>query len=197
MPHFIKWTFYHLLWLILGTGVQRVSGQDRFDSIEVHFALAQSIPYRSEFDKVTDRLNQLHSHGVSVQSIEISGHADSIGNMSYNKGLSTRRANFVIHLLQSMPINDSVRFNVQSLGESSPIHFNDTLNRVVMVRVTFSPPRENSPILHLSAAKNDTVISLPLISFVEDAPNFNGRGTSGVTRLSQNTKNSTCRIAWW
>jgi len=87
-----------------------------------------------ELDRLTAKLNTQDS----IKSIEIVGHADSIGSDAYNQSLSEQRAESVkSYLQQSLR---TVAVTASGLGESSPVADNNTetgrsLNRRVDVKI--------------------------------------------------------------
>jgi outer membrane protein OmpA-like peptidoglycan-associated protein len=58
-------------------------------------------------------------------TIDISGHADSVGTDSYNQALSERRANSVAQVLTSSGVQP-VRIQAVGYGESRPVATNET-----------------------------------------------------------------------
>jgi len=73
-----------------------------------------------ELDRLTAKLNSQDS----IRSIEIVGHADSVGTDSYNQNLSELRAESVKSYLQRSL--RTVAVTASGLGESAPIADNDT-----------------------------------------------------------------------
>ncbi|WP_417579642.1 OmpA family protein [Nitrincola sp.] len=57
---------------------------------------------------------------ASVESIELVGHADRIGNMTYNDGLSQRRADAVAAALANAGVNRNL-MSTSSMGSRSPV----------------------------------------------------------------------------
>ena len=95
---------------------------------------------QQQLNQLTNKLNSQDK----ITSIDIVGHADSIGTDSYNLALSERRAEAVKgYLEQSL---QSVSVTASGLGESAPIGDNELeegrkLNRRVDVRIAATQER--------------------------------------------------------
>ncbi len=76
---------------------------------------------RKELNKIAASIKSLKS----VNSITVTGHADSRGRDSYNQALSERRANSVKDYLVGQGV-DSSAISATGLGESSPVASNKT-----------------------------------------------------------------------
>ncbi len=82
-----------------------------FDSAELTLAAQEKL------DKVADIL----SNSSNVQSIDIVGYADYLGNRSYNRRLSDRRAKAVRSYLESRGYLNTRDVSVMALGENQPV----------------------------------------------------------------------------
>ena len=85
-----------------------------------------------------DRISQIMVQYPDTR-ITISGHTDSVGDETYNQGLSERRAEAVRALLVARGVNPS-QIQTVGYGESMPVAGNDTpegrrLNRRVEIRI--------------------------------------------------------------
>ena len=89
---------------------------------------------KAELNRLTAKLNSQDT----IRSIEIIGHADSVGSEAYNQKLSELRANSVQSYLQRSL--RTVAVSASGMGESNPVADNDTekgrsLNRRVDVKI--------------------------------------------------------------
>jgi len=85
-----------------------------FDSVDIS---AQFYPVLDSVSKVFQEYDKTF--------IEVAGHTDSIGSISYNQDLSERRANSVAAYLRSRQVN-SQRLIIIGAGEEHPIASNST-----------------------------------------------------------------------
>jgi len=104
-----------------------------FDSAELR---PESI---TELERVVKFMND-----VSIATVLVEGHTDSVGSEPYNLALSDRRAKAVFDYLTSRGVDPS-RLKSQGFGEANPIASNDTAegrqqNRRVMLNRTDSCP---------------------------------------------------------
>jgi OmpA-OmpF porin, OOP family len=89
---------------------------------------------KAELGQLADRLKS-----IQIESIVVTGHADSVGGTKMNLGLSLRRAEAVKAYLEGMGV-DGGMIKTVGLGETSPIADNNTvqgraMNRRVEVEV--------------------------------------------------------------
>lgn len=97
-----------------------------------------------DFDK--DQPTNVSSHGIDFirtyllnnpsASVDIFGHADEIGNATYNYGLANRRAQNVKNILVKAGIEEN-RLNVISRGEDKSVEPSSAGARKLVRRVTF------------------------------------------------------------
>lgn len=80
--------------------------------------LSQS--FRPTLDKLATTMNQYNQTTVTI-----AGHTDSVGDASYNQGLSRDRAYSVANYLSARGVTSS-RINVVAYGESRPVADNNT-----------------------------------------------------------------------
>jgi outer membrane protein OmpA-like peptidoglycan-associated protein len=75
-------------------------------------------------ENVLNRLvNDINNHRISVNSIDIVGHTDSVGRVQANQNLSMSRANSVASYLSSRGINRNM-MRTYGRGESEPVASN-------------------------------------------------------------------------
>ncbi|MEK6612979.1 MAG: OmpA family protein [Gemmatimonadota bacterium] len=101
----------------------------------VYFAFDKSDLTRAGKDTLEAAVKYLNANPGST--VEIQGHADSIGTDEYNRSLSDRRATTVMTYLRSRGI-DASRMSAKGFGESEPAADNGTregraLNRRVVI----------------------------------------------------------------
>lgn len=76
--------------------------------------------FRPTLDKLASTMNQYNQTTVTI-----AGHTDSVGDASYNQGLSRDRAYSVANYLSARGVTSS-RINVVAYGESRPVGDNST-----------------------------------------------------------------------
>lgn len=101
----------------------------------VYFAFDKSNLTQAGKDTLEAAVKYLNGNPGST--VEIQGHADSIGTDEYNRSLSDRRATTVMTYLRSRGI-DASRMSAKGFGESEPAADNGTregraLNRRVVI----------------------------------------------------------------
>ncbi len=87
----------------------------------IHFAFDSDTlekSYRDHLDRLAIVLN---SESMKENCVKITGHTDTVGNLTYNLDLSRRRAKSVYNYLGSLKQVDKNRFTVEALGESQPL----------------------------------------------------------------------------
>lgn len=89
----------------------------------VHFGFNEAAVPASDAAKVEGVCRQA---GSSPGTVEVLGHADSVGSDEYNQTLSARRAESVAALLRACGIGKGQSIRAQGLGKSKPIGDNDT-----------------------------------------------------------------------
>ncbi len=86
-------------------------------------------------DRLANQLSTIENH-----EIRISGHTDNLGSDSYNRDLSRRRSKAILERIQEICDCKTLDFYTAGVGESYPIHDNNTeegrqLNRRVEVAI--------------------------------------------------------------
>ncbi|WP_422490524.1 OmpA family protein [Endozoicomonas sp. ALE010] len=108
------------------------------DPAPFQFATGSDIVINKNPDELMKLARYLDDH--PGQAIEITGHADSTGDATFNNELSARRAKNVSQLLVAAYGIDQSQLNIRAMGEQSPIVRNETeeglrLNRRVELRI--------------------------------------------------------------
>lgn len=92
---------------------------------------------REELDKLAQRMKgQVH-----VLFVNITGHADRIGDPQYNLMLSKERAEAVAQYLQNHTDLREAKFQIQGMGESQPVVECDGTNRTSSLIECLEPNR--------------------------------------------------------
>jgi len=102
--------------------------------VAAYFDFNKSTPIDSSIDGINFILNYLRNNPSA--SVEIIGHADEIGNASYNEKLSSERANSIKNILIKTNIAAS-RITVVAAGEDASVDKNSALARKLARRATF------------------------------------------------------------
>lgn len=102
--------------------------------VAAYFDFNKSTPTDSSIDGINFILNYLRNNPSA--SVEIIGHADEIGNDSYNEKLSNERANSIKNILLKANIVSS-RISVVAAGEDTSVDKNSEVARKLARRATF------------------------------------------------------------
>lgn len=102
--------------------------------VAAYFDFNKSTPTDSSIDGINFVLSYLRNNPSA--SVEITGHADEIGNASYNEKLSNERANSIKNILIKANIAAS-RITVVAAGEDASVDKNSALARKLARKATF------------------------------------------------------------
>jgi len=102
--------------------------------ITVYFDFNKSVPTNVSTTGIDFILNYLRTNPTA--SVDIIGHADELGNSTYNNKLSVDRSNNVKNVLIKAKIAES-RLNVVPAGEDASVEKDSELARKLVRRVTF------------------------------------------------------------
>ncbi len=109
------------------------------ENVHFDFDLANLKP---EARVILDRLVESLAGRPDVERVSVGGHADSVGSMTYNQGLSERRARSVVDYLQRGGVEQAIQ--ATGYGETQPVASNDSssgraLNRRVEIELKRAP----------------------------------------------------------
>ena len=90
-----------------------------------HFASGSAQLTFDGKDALNTLAQDMHNQKLSLKSIQIIGHTDSVGSDQSNRTLSSNRANTVANYLATRGINRGI-IRTQGMGESQPIADNNT-----------------------------------------------------------------------
>ena len=124
---------------IQGVNVERTAGNELKVTVrnDVLFDFNSSALRAASRDSIQQMANVFQNYPNTTLYVE--GHTDSIGSVSYNKALSTRRADSVANYLEQLGVNGG-RINTYGYGFSQPRATNSTaagrqLNRRVEIHI--------------------------------------------------------------
>jgi outer membrane protein OmpA-like peptidoglycan-associated protein len=98
----------------------RISGDKILLNDKVHFEY-DSEGIQRQSTPVLQDLARLMNNQPSIKVVEIRGHTDANGTMSYNQDLSTRRADEVARFLVDHGV-EANRIRIRGYGESRPLY---------------------------------------------------------------------------